>query len=315
MILPKLVGKGLFVFSDPGGAKPILSYATLNPSLSDILVISDRKYPFYNDFQISVNFYNNESIAEIIDKHKPNFVFTGTSYTSKLEIKFIKIAKELGIPTYSFIDHYTSFLERFDLDGERVYPDFICLIDDIAKSILLQNKIEVPAMITGNYFHEYLKRWKPIYTKKELLEKVGTQLSKKKLCVYGPDPLSNKVKVNQFDFDELEATKQLSKIAEELKETHQFILNPHPNQNLEKISKACGNHMFLITQPVDVNSLIYYADVVLGFFSNFLVEATILKKPVLRFFLNKEMSDPFEKMNIGKVVYPENIISELQQIN
>jgi CDP-glycerol glycerophosphotransferase (TagB/SpsB family) len=73
--------------------------------------------------------------------------------------------------------------------------------------------------------------------------------------------------------------------------------------------------MFLITQPIDVNSLIYYADVVLGFFSNFLVEATILNKPVLRFFLNKEMIDPFEKMNIGKVVYPENIISELQQIN
>jgi hypothetical protein len=315
MIIPKLVGRGLFVFSDPGGAKPILSYATLNASLSDLLVISDRKYHFYNDFQISVNFYNNESITEIIDKYKPSFIFTGTSYTSKLEIKFIKIAKELGIPTYSFIDHYTSFLQRFELDGEAIYPDFICLIDDIAKSILLQNKIEVPAMITGNYFHEYLKSWKPICTKKELLEKVGIQLSKKKLCVYGPDPLSNKVKVNEFDFDELEVTKHLSKIAEELKETHQFILNPHPNQNLEKISKVCGNHMFLITQPIDVNSLIYYADVVLGFFSNFLVEATILNKPVLRFFLNKEMIDPFEKMNIGKVVYPENIISELQQIN
>jgi hypothetical protein len=185
MILPKLVGKGLFVFSDPGGAKPILSYATLNPSLSDVLVISDRKYPFYNDFAISVNFYNNESIAEIIDKYKPSFIFTGTSYTSKLEIKFIKIAKKLGIPTYSFIDHYTSFLERFDLDGEGVYPDNICLIDDIAKSIFLQNKIEVPAMITGNYFHEYLKSWKPIYNKKELLEKVGIQVSKKKYVCMG----------------------------------------------------------------------------------------------------------------------------------
>ena len=313
MILPKLVGRGLFIFSDPGGAKPILSYATLNASLSNVLVVSDRKYPFFNDFQIPVNFYNNESIAEIIDKFKPSFIFTGTSYTSKLEIKFIKIAKQLEIPTYSFIDHYTSFLDRFNLDGEQVYPDFICLIDDLAKSILHQKKIEVPAIITGNYFHQYLKMWKPIYTKKEFLEKVGIQLGKKKLCVYGPDPLSNIVKFNEFD--ELEATIQLSKIAEELKETHQFILNPHPNQNLEKISKACGNHMFLITQPIDVNSLIYYADVVIGFFSNFLLEATILNKPVLRFFLNKEMSDPLEKMNIGKVVYPENIISELQQIN
>ena len=113
------------------------------------------------------------------------------SCTEKDEVSILDvaklIAKELGIPTYSFIDHYTSFLERFDLDGERIYPDFICLIDDIAKSILHQNKIDVPAMITGNYFHEYLRSWKPVYTKKEVLKKVGIQLSKKKLCLYLTD--------------------------------------------------------------------------------------------------------------------------------
>lgn len=314
MILPKLDGRGLFVFSDPGGAKPILSYATLNYSLSDVLVISDRKYPFFNDFKCTVIFYNNESIEEIIDNYKPSFIFTGTSYTSKIEIKFIKIAKKLGILTYSFIDHYTSFIERFDLEGEAVYPDFICLIDDDAKSILIQNKIDVSAIVTGNYFHEYLKIWKPVISKNELLKEIGIQLNNKKLCVYGPDPLSNKVKINEFDFDELEATSQLSKIAEQLKETHLFVLNPHPNQNVEKISMVCGNHIFLIAHPIDVNTLIYYADVVIGFFSNFLVEAKILNKPVLRFFINRKMKDPFEQTNIGKVVYPENIISELQQI-
>ena len=96
MILPKLVGRGLFVFSDPGGAKPILSYATLNDSLSDVLIISDRKYSFFNDFQISVNFYNNDSIAEIIDKFKPSFIFTGTSYTSKIEIKLPLIGNKIN---------------------------------------------------------------------------------------------------------------------------------------------------------------------------------------------------------------------------
>ena len=312
---PELTGRGLFIFSDPGGAKPILSYLSLNKKIKTFLVISDRLYNFYSDFNIQVDIYNEGSEFEIINTFKPDFIFTGTSYTSQIELKFILAAKKSGIISYSFIDHYTCFLERFKFNNDYIFPENICVLDETAVNIAHENKLPGNILNTGNYYHIYLKKWKPINTKKELLEKVGIQLSKKKICVYGPDPLSNKVKVNEFDFDELEATKHLSKIAEELKETHQFILNPHPNQNLEKISKLCGNHMLLITQPIDVNSLIYYADVVLGFFSSFLVEATILNKPVLRFFLNKKMSDPFEKMNIGKLVYPENIISELQQIN
>jgi hypothetical protein len=315
MIYPKLTGRGLFIFSDPGGAKPILTYAKLNKNLSNVLMISDRNYSFIDEFKIPITIYNNESIKEILEINKPNFIYTGTSYTSKIELKFIKIAKAIGIPTYSFIDHYTSFIERFNLDGEQVYPDFICLVDEIAKSILIQNDIKTSVIVTGNYFHEYLKSWKPNITKSELFEKIGIQINNKKICLYGPDPLSNRMKNNKYDFDELDATNQLSKIAKKLSKTHQFILNPHPNQNIEKISKVCGKYIFLINNPIDVNSLIYYADIVIGFFSNFLIEATILDKPVIRFLLNRNMYDPLEKIGIGKVVYPENILSELKRIN
>lgn len=315
MILPPLIGRGLFVFSDPGGAKPILSYAKINSELEEICMISDRVYPFFENFEISVIVYKKEvSEKEMIQRFNPDFVFTGTSYTSQIEINFLSAAKKMGIPTYSFIDHYTSYIERFQLDGQFIYPDFICLIDDKAKQIATEKRLGAPLIITGNYYHEFLKGWKPNISKEAFFQSINLTLSGKKICLYGPDPLSNLAKERENSFDEIEATVEMSKIANQLTETHQFILNPHPNQNIEKIADVCGKDIFFIREPVDVNTLIFYSDVVIGFFSNFLIEATILQKPVIRFFLNKEFKDPLELLNIGKVVYPESIFAELQLI-
>ncbi len=314
MILPKLAGRGLFVFSDPGGAKPILSYALLNSELNEMLLLSDRKYSFFQDFPLTIIAYRNESIRDIIENFRPDFVFTGTSYTSQIEIKFIKTAKEVGINTFSFVDHYTSFLERFRLNGKLEFPDNICVIDKLAENIAIEKGLANRTIITGNYYHEYLKKWKPAISKKKFLQNIGINANEKKICVYGPDPLSNKPKEKSTDFDEIDATRVLSKVAYQLRETHLFILNPHPNQDVKKIINECGDHLILILKPLDVNSLIFFADVVIGFFSNFLIEANVLQKPVLRFFLNKEMNDPLRQLNVGKVVYPENIISELKLI-
>ena len=49
-----LSGRVLFVFSDPGGAKPCLALIKEYPGL-DFKVYSDRYYSFYKDFGIEVN--------------------------------------------------------------------------------------------------------------------------------------------------------------------------------------------------------------------------------------------------------------------
>ena len=45
--------KTLFIFSDPGGAKPILSFIKLN-NLKNFEVISDRNYKFYDLFKLKI---------------------------------------------------------------------------------------------------------------------------------------------------------------------------------------------------------------------------------------------------------------------
>ena len=69
--------------------------------------------------------------------------------------------------------------------------------------------------------------------------------------------------------------------------------------------------MFIVPKGSDINTLIYYSDVVIGFFSNFLIEATIMRKPVIRFFPKEISNDPFSHLAIGKIAYPSTVIKEL----
>ena len=314
MIAPQLTGKGLFVFSDPGGTKPILSFIKLNTQLKEYLVISDRVYTFFSDFGITVTAYAENSEESVLATFKPDFVFTGTSYTSQVENKFIREAKRQHITTYAFIDHYTSFVERFQLNDAIVYPDHICVLDDNARMIAEEKRMDADIIVTGNYYHVFLENWKPSISKNDFLKTLGLELDGRKLCVYGPDPLSNREKRKEIDFDEIEATAVLSKVAHQLNHRIRFVLNPHPNQKIERLLPVTGTDIFVVQQPVHVNTLLYYADVVVGFYSNFLIEATILKKPVIRFFLNTEMDDPLASMNIGTIAYPDTILSELESI-
>ena len=57
--------RGLFIFSDPGGAKPLLAFIE-NHKLKDYKVISDRVYDFFLDFGINVINFKNENIEKII---------------------------------------------------------------------------------------------------------------------------------------------------------------------------------------------------------------------------------------------------------
>ena len=122
----ELKGKGLFVFSDPGGAKPCLSFILLN-NLSNYIVISDRDYSFYSDFNINVII--SVEIEKYIIEFKPDYIFSATSYTSNIEKIAIKNAKINKIPSITYIDHSTNILDRFNLNNEFYLPDYVLVGD------------------------------------------------------------------------------------------------------------------------------------------------------------------------------------------
>ena len=313
-MLQALRGKGLFVFSDPGGAKPLLALAdSLSGQLSDYKIISDRKYFFYDNFSSVV-----EPAAglayDLLKSFAPDFLFTGTSYTSKIELEYIKAANELEIRSYAFVDHWTSIHERFIDNETEVLPDTILVLDARAKQIGIDQGIpEWKMQVFENPYHIFLKKWKPVVSRDSFLRSIGVQDQSNKIIVFAPDPLSNINGKSRFGFDEVMATKVLKRISENIGDRYLFLLNPHPNQNLELLQNEIGGNIRLIPAGTDVNSLIYYSDVVIGFFSNLLIEAEIMQKKVFRFFDHPIDNDPLEN-NVGKIVYPDTIQSALKNI-
>jgi len=316
---PKLSGNIIFVFSDPGGAKPCLALMEEN-NLSNAIAISDRQYPFYNDFNATVRIMNHD-FKLFVDDFQPELIFTGTSYTSDIEKQFIQIAKDKNIPCYSFVDHWTSFVERFtDVTGKMTLPDEVWVIDQMAKRLAIDQCIdETKLVISGNPYHDWLRNWKPDMSKGEFLKQIGLQAVNKKILVYAPDPLSNVNGKDLYGFDELSSTLTLVELFEtHITELRDWIVlvKAHPNQNRNKLNKIISGHspFHLLSENVDTNTTIYYADVVIGFFSSFLVEASIMKKLVLRFFVEQVFNDPLAELKIGNTVNKDSIIKALLKI-
>ena len=201
-------GRGLFVFSDPGGAKPILSLIKLK-KLKNYKVFSDRNYSFYSDFGINVQRCTLHEVDKILETNKPDYLYTGTSYTSLIEKEFLFKAKKKKITTCSFIDHYTRYNERFLFKGDYVYPDKVFLTDEKAKHLADLSNISSysKVFVSGNYYHDYLKKWKPIESKENTFPNLKP---KQKIILFAPDPLSNIKKEKIFSFDEVDVWKHLS---------------------------------------------------------------------------------------------------------
>lgn len=309
-------GRILFVFSDPGGAKPILSLIE-NENLTNIRVVSDRVYSFFKDFKSKIEPFNHE-VEHIIDQYKPDLIYTGTSYNSDIEKKFVSVAVQSGIPTVSFIDHWTSMRNRFeDINGSLVLPDWIAVIDERAKQIAIAEGLdESRILITGNPYHRWLSCWKPSVSKKQFKHAIGMNDLNKKILLYAPDPLSNVNGMHVFGFDEISATKEMIEaFSDESNINHKWIclIKAHPNQDLNKLKPLINkNRMFKLLPPeIDTNTCMYYADVVIGFFSSFLIEADIMKKTVLRYLPKVIVHDPIKELHIGTKVNRNSIVNQL----
>lgn len=310
----KLGNKVLITFSDPGGAKPCLALASTH-GISELKVVSDRDYPFYKDFGISVSSFNG-NVSSYFEDFRPDGLFTGTSYTSDIEQKFIAEARSRNIACWSFVDHWTDVSKRFiNKRGELVLPDYVWVIDQQAKDIAVSEGINSDRIyISGNPYHQWLKKWKPKISRHDFLLDCGVD-NIKKIILFAPDPLSNVDGLNTYGFDEISALKTLTELLKEhslFEKEFVILVKPHPNQDLSKMRDVLDGCDFikLLSVNTDTNHSLYFADTVIGFFSSVLIEAEILGKPVIR-YLEDEFVDPFAGMKIGKKVGRNELLTEI----
>jgi hypothetical protein len=330
MTLNDLTGPGVAVFSDPAGAKAALSVASLvdhREGRSAVCrLFSNRAYPFFEEWNHPVAIL---STADDLPwkETRPQWVFTGTSHpdsSAGFEIEVIRHAKRHGIPTVSFIDHYTNYRRRFEKAGELILPDCIWVLDEKARAEAGADGLPAHLLrIQSNPYLEYIRLlWKPCVTRRHILESLAlprTDLPTA-LWLYAPDPISFR-SIGQWGFDETTVLLDLLKALEETRDTVLW-LRPHPLQPLDKLLPIIEAHRSTRGNTVVCNArfpgldMAYAADCIVGFHSNFLLEAVALGRPVLRYFPSTPERDAFSHLNLGTVIRdPFTLRRRLVQLN
>ncbi len=62
-------------------------------------------------------------------------IICGTSWQSDLEVEAICLARDAGVRSIAFLDHWTNYAERFDRNGATSLPDEIWVGDEIAQTL------------------------------------------------------------------------------------------------------------------------------------------------------------------------------------
>ena len=283
-----------FAFSDPAGANACMAMAKLSAAFyhQSSVLFSNKKYdPAFANVQLVEK-------APRFRELKAECLFTGTSHPQSseyFELKCIQNAKDEGVRTISFVDHWVNFRLRFlNKENTPVYPDQVWVVDEKARQLAIQEGLPVEKLIvSGNPYHEYLKvLWQPAYKGKSYLDRLGLETGKTTI-LYTPDPLSLRGGKKTTGFTEDEALHQIINAVTELQPPVQLLIKCHPLQPVDVFSKLVESspiRIHLITKA-DTLELLHASDVVIGFYSNILLEAEALGRNVIRFFPGKESSD------------------------
>ena len=311
----------LMVFSDPGGAKPCLSLAKKWQESDELLVCSDRQYAFFETFGIPVRQCRGEDAHAIFQEFQPDSLYSGTSYTSRIELDFLREAAKRGIPSASFVDHYTGFDVRFGTEEARILPDEIHLLDEKAASLACEVGLpESRIRITGNPYHGFLRSWQSQLSKEEVFQKLDIPVSEAKTILFAPDPLSNVGGVEKFGIDEVAILGLLLEALGEIGKPIQLLIKAHPNQSMEHLKTGLKNlprnvevHLVPSEKDALLNDIIQHADLVAGMFSSLLIEAELLGAKTLRILCGITIPDPLAGQSAGAVLTKRSLVSSALQ--
>lgn len=277
-------GNVLFVFSDPAGAKALLSCAWLQKNLKQsFFFISNRNYEFYKDFEFQIMDFASKSVMDWLDEIKPVKLIAGTSLPVNLEAEFTSACKKRMIHTISFVDHWTNFYKRFFFQNRLVLPDKLFVIDEIAYNNAVRDNIPTNILaIESNPYKLFLELWKPKVSRIELLINLGMNPDDHYI-LFAPEPLMKFGLQEKYGFSEKEGLEniirlfQLSGIQKKIK----LVIKPHPNHDSGIFSRYV-NDWIILTINTNINELIFFSEAVIGFFSNSLIEGSWMKKEVIR---------------------------------
>jgi len=246
--------KGLvvgIVSCDAGGAEILSSWILRYEG--DFLVALDG--PAKNIFKRKVKNLSFATIEKIVERC--DWILTGTG-GSNYEKKAIYQAKKKRKRVVSFLDHWTSYRERFILNGTLVVPDEIWVGDVDALRIAQQRVPEVKSYMVGNpYFNDITKSSNDSKNNKnELIKILYLSSNFDDCCEVSEGVLS--------DFQMLSYTLDLLPKIFKRNEVDSVVIRPHPSERRDKYKDYLFNEHELCNDQNDnlIDSIEEYTHIV-----------------------------------------------------
>lgn len=228
----------------------------------------------------------------------PDILIITVSRSGNLEKKLIQRAKIHKIPTISPIENWGPFAGRFSDSKNQKYknflaylPDYVLVVDEIARENAISEGIpESHILITGSTHLEDFLEYKCADVKQLKIkthESFGISLEQK-LVVFASQALKNEMGKKSPEYPGYNETEVLSDVCCSLAKTWPdcfLVIKLHPFE-LEKnfIHPAA---LKVVNYTIDKNNsaveLMLAGDLIIGMFSNFLIEAAIQNKPVISY--------------------------------
>tara|TARA_B100000787_G_C16199227_1_gene303606 strand:+ start:17903 stop:18808 length:906 start_codon:yes stop_codon:yes gene_type:complete len=264
------------VSHDSGGAE-ILSSWLCHHQVPCCLVLDG---PALHIFKRKLGAFEIHSLERAIELS--DWVLCGSSWQSDLEKQAISQAKVAGKKIIVFLDHWTNYLDRFQLNGVTIFPDEIWVGDVNAKKIAQNIFPDINVVLQPNlYFKDILDdlsgaQNRPHNPKKCCVLYVCEPIREHALLQYGDERYWGYTEEDalEFFFHNLGA---LGEIISEIK------IRPHPSEIDGKYYWA-KQKSSLVTETEGNKSLveqIMEADVVVGCESMAMVIGLLAKKRVI----------------------------------
>jgi len=235
----------------------------------------------------------NNDIDGVLKSVRPDYLLTGTSWASNFELNFIKHAKNQGIKTASFLDHWCNYRERFGYHGnwKKNLPDIVFVGDKWAYEIALKNGFSCGILrkVENPYFEEITKDANLLKKKNKKNEK-----NHRIKILYLSQPVSRHALKyfnvpDYWGYTEFEVLEDLLKVMnlQEKEFSLELKIRLHPAEKINKYSSLLNKKRYigirkLISVSNPMNNLLIkdcvWADVVVGSDSMALVVALIIGK-------------------------------------
>jgi len=223
------------------------------------------------DTQNSLDFYGFDAL------------FFGTGWQEKIEREFVKEAKLSGIPSFAFLDHWSSYRERFDYPNEswrRNLPNYVVVSDDKAEQLAKQFALAEVLLIDNFYLQNQI----------EQISHEEVSLSENLLFLSEPTQevaLSTYADENYWGFTQYSALEEILQNFEKFESTGLHI-RLHPSQEKHHYTKVLKKFPHIKSQiypasfyPLEKDLL--RSKMIIGFDTMALYTAALIHKPVLSF--------------------------------